>query len=713
MEISEKKSLQDDINSFPLIKAILFYIPGIIIGYYTRISWLYGLIGALLFLAAGIYSYRKKKSAKDHLMEALFGMAFAGMWICMGISITDYQTPAPASMEAIQNDSIHYGVISSPIEKKTNKHRTTIKLIDNGEEILADFSNDTLNQLPNYGDLIGFFTKIDTITSYGNPLGFNQSEHWAMHGIYYSTYIKSKQYEIIKPAYRKGIRYYGGLARQKLLDRYRESGIEGEELAVLEALTLGYKDDLDKETKSAFQASGAMHILAVSGLHTGIIMLISNILLSFMNRGKVWRTAKTIIIISILWAFAAITGFSSSVCRSALMFTIMQITIMRGFKASSYNAVAGSAFILLIFNPLLIFNTGFLLSYLAVMGILSCMPIMEKAQPEIQYWQYSRLKIFMLNQWKTVLGVMMVSVAAQIGTGILSMRTFGVFPVYFILTNFIVLPLSYLIMISAVALLALGFWDTGIEYVTEILRTLLEWLTSSVHWIESLPGSCITGIHITRPGAILLYAILALAILAVHYRGHAIRTALLASGCVFLAISCISDYQNNVDSQLIVYNQYRSALYSYVSANGNISIYHSDTDSAVTDYQNPATVTADILGIDHRKTLHLDSIADLRDMYMSVNGKSFYILRSHHQLRIMKNNYLKADYLIISNNTAIKADEIRKYFGAERVILDASNGRKTIAKITDDCKKAGIEIHNVQQDGAFVYGDGKNVFDWY
>ncbi len=647
-------------------------------------------------------------------MEAMFGLAFAGVWIFTGILVTDYKTPAMPDLESVNSDSIQYGVISSHPDEKPKTYKTTIKLIDNGEaEILAYLSKDSLKQIPQYGDLIALKAKPEPITNDGNPLGFNNSEYMEMQGIYYRAYIKSNQYEILKTAYRKGIMYYGGKARQKLLERYRESGISGQELAVLEALTLGYKNDLDDETKFAFQASGAMHILAVSGLHTGIIMLISNILLSFMNRDKKWRIAKTIIIITILWTFAAITGFSSSVCRSALMFTIMQITIMRGFRASSYNAVAGSAFILLILNPLLVFNVGFLLSYLAVMGILSCMPILEKAQPEIQYWKHSWLKILMLNQWKTILGVMMVSVAAQIGTGILSMRTFGLFPVYFILTNFIVLPLSYLIMISAVALLAIGFWDDGCEFVTEILRTLLEWLTSSVHWIESLPGSCITGIYITRPGAILLYAILVLAVLAIHYRGHAIRTAMLASICAFLAICCISDFQNNVANQLIVYNQNRSALYSFVSANGNISIYHSYSDSSAADYRNPATKTADLLDIDHREYKNLDSIADLRDMYLTVNGKSFYILRSHHQLRIMKNNYLKADYLIISNNTAIEAEEIRKYFGAERVILDASNGRRTIAKITDDCKEAGIEIHNVQQDGAFVYGDGKNVFGWY
>lgn len=711
MESTENKSLIDDLNSFPLIKATLFYIPGILIGYYAPIGVLWSLVCLAICTAVSTIAYLKKKTAKDHILEGLYKLSFAGMWISAGMFATCYRSVDRPDIETINSQGIKYGVISSVPEEKTKTYKTTIKLIDNGEpEILTYISKDSLKTPPAYGDLIGFYSGTEYLTGNGNPLEFNYADYMAMQGIYCRTFIKSNEYEILMPAYRKGIKYYGAIGRESLLQRYTQSGISGQELAVLEALTLGYKDDLDDETKYSFQASGAMHILAVSGLHTGIIMLITNILLSFMNRIPVLRILKTVIIISVLWGFAAITGFSSSVCRSALMFTIMQITITRGFSSSAYNSVAGSAFILLIINPLLIFNTGFLLSYLAVMGILSCMPVMEGAYPQIQYWRYSKIKIFMLEKWKMVLGVIMVSAAAQIGTGVLSMKTFGVFPVYFILTNFIVLPLSYLIMISAVALLTLGFWDFGAQGITWILKHLLEWLTHSVSWIESLPGSCISGIMITKSGALLLQAIIVFAILLIHYRSHVFRLAMLATACAFALQCCIVDYQGIIDSQLIIYNHRRSPMYSYVSADSGMTLYQTPDTAR---YNNPALKTAGLLGVDSIRELNLDSISDLREMYLKAGGKTFCIIRNKSQLKAMKDYQLKANYLIISGNTYIKAEDVKDCFGAEGVIFDSSISKYRVDKCEDQLKNAGLTTHYVCRDGAFIYGDGQKLFDWY
>lgn len=711
METNTNKSLINDINNFLSIKILICFMAGILLGYFTHANTITGLIGVIVFLIPLLIIYLNKKIAYNHKYNFLNGLSFAGLWISMGILITAYRAVPVSDIYQI-NSGMKYGVVSQATEEKPKSYKATIQLCNQDEDrIIAYFEKDSTAHIPQYGDLIGFYSEVRYISNSGNPLEFDYQKHCAMQGIYAQAYLKTGEYQILEEGYRKDIKYWGAYLRNCLLDIYRGSGIDGQELAVLEALTLGYKTDLDDETISSFQTSGAMHILAVSGLHTGIIMLITNILLSFMDYSRKTRCIKSVIIILILWGFAAITGFSSSVCRSALMFSIMQMAQIMNRNGNTFHSLAVSAFILLIINPLLIFNVGFGLSYLAVLAIISIMPLFERLRKEEKPWLRSRLQNIMHDIWKYLLGIILVSIAAQIGTGVLSIKTFGVFPVYFIITNIIVIPLSYFIMIGAIALLISSLWTPAMELLAPVMKFLLRMLTGTVSGIEELPMSSIRDITMSDFSACMIYAIIAIAVIFIYYRKLSqLKTALIAA-CVLMIGIIVIDCHKNIDGQLIIYNQRKEPLYSLVS-NNSMTLYGTE-ENLTSNAKLPAYTTARIFGMDSVNKCPIDSISDLRNLYFRINDKYFYIIRTAEQLKIMKDLTLKADYLIISGKVNIKPEEATEKFGAECVIFDSSVSQYRVARCEDELRNAGLHTHYVSRDGAFIYGDGKKVFGWY
>ncbi len=712
MENNKPRSLIEDINNFLLIKILIFYIIGIILGETASISATTGIVMTGIFSAMMAYATWSRRMKTDHRINFMNGLSFAGLWISAAILITAYHRTECPDLQQI-NDGIKYGVIASPPEEKPKSYKATVELMNqHSDRIIAYFEKDSSNNIPKYGDLIGFVSEIRYITNSGNPLEFDYAKHCGMQGIYCQAYIKNSDFRLLKQGYRNGIRQIGYRIRERLIDIYRKSGISGRELAVLEALTLGYKNDLDDETVASFQTSGAMHILAVSGLHTGIIMLITSALLSFLNNGLKSRIFKGAIIIATLWLFAAITGLSSSVCRSALMFSLLSFSQMLRRPSSTYNTVAASALILLLINPMLIFNVGFLLSYLAVISIITCMPLMERLKPEDKPTPGNLIHKG-ANWLKTgVLGIVMVSLAAQLGTGVLSIRTFRIWPVYFLITNIAVIPLSYIIMILAIILLISSVISTSLcEWVTELLGFFLKTLTSTVSGIENLPISSIRDIYITNIAAIVLYASIVLMLLWLHYRKTAYLKAALAAVIAFISSNVLTTYVRNINSQLIIYNKNKTALYTIYSGS-NLSIY-TNADSLDRNSRNLTSGISALYGAGNISNIRTDSMQSLKDRYFEINGKSFMILNNNNQINAMYNGKYQVDYLIISNNTYITPYEAENVFGAQEVIFDSSNTAWFVEKREKELSSNNIATHYVARDGAFAYGDGLQAMRWY
>lgn len=281
----------------------------------------------------------------------------------------------------------------------------------------------------------------------------------------------------------------------RLYQRLEKAGLQGDELATTGALTLGYKDDIDPEVRRHFQASGAAHVLAVSGLHTGILYALVLWLLTLGGRFKplyenrAGRWAISGVVIAVMWGYAWLTGMTPSVVRAVTMVTIFEVGRMAYRQAFSLNTIAAAAILILAFRPTDLWSVSFQLSFAATAAIVIMAKECEKYihSRTFDHTWYGRIL-----SWIT--GTVIISIAAQVGTLPLTMYYFGQISCYFLLTNLIVLPLATLLVPSGlVTMVAGGSW---LGMMMGKITYGLAWaMNHSTGWIERLPG-CTIAVHI-------------------------------------------------------------------------------------------------------------------------------------------------------------------------------------------------------------------------
>ena len=290
--------------------------------------------------------------------------------------------------------------------------------------------------------------------------------------------------------------------QQRLYGRLAVAGLEGDELATVGALTLGYKQDLDKDLRRHFQASGAAHVLAVSGLHTGIIYGVLLWLLTLGGRVKpryenrAGRVAIGLVIIAAMWCYAWLTGLTPSVVRAVVMVTIFEVGRMMYRQAFSLNTIAAAAVLILLVRPTDLWSVSFQLSFTATAAIVLMMSSLRHIG--ISIYRKSRILQY-------ILGIIIVSLAAQLGTLPLTMYYFGQISNYFLLTNLIVLPIATFLVPCGLISVALGGSWLGL-IVGKITWSLAWLMNHAVEWIESLPVST-AKVSVSLGMVILYYAL--------------------------------------------------------------------------------------------------------------------------------------------------------------------------------------------------------------
>ena len=277
--------------------------------------------------------------------------------------------------------------------------------------------------------------------------------------------------------------------RSKLLERYADNGIDGDAYAVVAAMSLGDKSALTSDLKDAYSVSGASHVLALSGLHLGIIYM----LLSMFLPRRRWPALSQLMMILLVWAFVFLVGMSVSVVRSAMMLTMYGLLSIGHRDKMSVNALCFTAIAMLMWNPDWLFDVGFQMSFMAVLAILLFVPLFEDV---------FSAQFLMEHRWiKRVWGLVAVSCSAQLGVAPLIAFYFGRFSTYFLLTNFIVVPAAMMILwLSMVALL--------FPPLAYILLYLLQFLNAALYKITTLPGASIDGLHPSVLQVVLVYVLI-------------------------------------------------------------------------------------------------------------------------------------------------------------------------------------------------------------
>jgi competence protein ComEC len=463
--------------------------------------------------------------------------------------------------------------------------------------------------------------------------------------------------------------------------------VHGEdERAIAIALVLGVTDGIDNDLQNAYAASGAMHVLAVSGMHVGIIYAIILFLFKPLAkmRGSKWIVAAVSFIS--LWIFSFVTGNSPSVLRAVTMFSFIAAARPFGVRTNIYNTLAASAFVLLIHNPYLIMSVGFQLSYLAVIGIVYLQ------RPLYQLWEIENT----IGDW--IWKITCVSIAAQTSTFALGLLYFHQFPTYFLVSNLFVIPLSTLVLLGGIFLLAVSFISPLASFVGSVLELLIKALNWIVFKTEGLPFSLINNIHLTIFQCWLLMGILVSLILLFEFR--TIKWLYAAFGLTLIfAFAQWSHFSNEVDQQqMVVYSINKHKAIEFIDRGHS---YFISDSSLLIDSER---IRFHILP---NRLIHGVTKTEFEIAFLSErNGVNFYQWNKHNFAWIdSKDDRLPVDssidYLIVSQNS-LQKNQIAK-LKVKQIIFDASNSRRYVELITDLAKANKIATYSVIKEGAFIY----------
>lgn len=581
--------------------------------------------------------------------------------------------------------------IEEPLVEKTNSFKALASIegaySENGfkslkGEVIVYFKKDSsLNQL-HYGSQIIFKKPLQEIKNAGNPGGFDYKQYSLFQGITHQINLSQNEFEILPTEKQHWFHSFIFNCRKWVVSALQKF-IRGEkEQGLAEALLIGYKDDLDKNLVQSYTNTGVVHIIAISGMHLALIYGLL-LLLTKPLRRKHLQLLRVVLILSGLWLFTLLAGAQASVVRSAVMFTCIAIGEALSKKTSIYNTLALSAFILLAFDPFWLWDVGFQLSYAAVISIVTF-------YRPIYNWFYFPNKILDFI-WKT----MAISIAAQILTTPISLYHFHQFPVLFLLTNIVAVPLSSLILFGEIFLCTISFLPFIAIYVGKIVQLLIYWMNSYIEMIERVSFSLWNGFSISILQAILLsIAAVAICFWLMDKRKWILWTV-LGSLLSFTVLRSLSFNEAYSQKKLIVYNVPKYTAIDLIDGRA----YNFIGDSM-------------LLYDDFIRNFHIQPSRVLYRMnpnqVLPINCRDFEFCKKHIAI-IDSTQYFtpvhpkqKIDVLILSRNPKLYISNLLKTFEINQIVIDGSVPQWKAKLWQHDCDSLNIHCFNVSEKGAFV-----------
>ena len=466
------------IQRHPSIRLLLPLVAGIILGWYIPISHIEW-ICAIALLTWVVLVIERLLSKRQNW---LFGSALNVFLICCGYILTSWQL-AKTEYNFTGKANSYIAVVKEPPQEKPRTYLLPSDVYEQSGEshrFLLYIAKDAALTAINRGDTILVNTVLQA-PSNDNTGDFDYVSYLKRKGVTGTAYVRAGHWQV--RGHSKDTSWTQQLQdfRTIVINKYKSLGFEGDDLAILSALTTGMKEELSDEIREVYSIAGVSHVLALSGLHIGLIYGFMLLLLM-----PIWKHVAHLnpificIIIITLWAFAIFTGLSTSVVRSTIMFSLHAIALMREERPATLHVLTLTAFGMLLYNPLWLFDVGFQLSFIAVAAIIILQPRLSAMLPEPCYGVIKKIK-----------DIMTVSIAAQIGTAPLVILYFHRFSTHFLLSNIVVLPLITAIMYGAVIMLIITPLSGFQQWLADCINSIIRILNELLHILSRLPMASI------------------------------------------------------------------------------------------------------------------------------------------------------------------------------------------------------------------------------
>lgn len=466
----------------PLLRLAVCLMAGIVIGNNVEAGhWLLPVLAGAVVLALLLW--------KKALLQSV---AIAVCFVLLGWLLTARQKES-LRVQWPEEEVKYEAVVLSEPQEKPKTMAVDIMLVKSGQKLKGYFYKDERSRGLRIGDGLSIQSRIRENSNWHRG-AFDYRRYLEIHGFTGSTFVSSWKWQKVRVSLEglsrlERTKLYFLRLRTRLLKRLAVDESSGDQYAVVAAMALGDKSALTKELKEVYAVTGASHVLALSGLHLGIIYT----LLSLLIIGRRWQMVSQMLIVLCIWAFVFLVGMSTSVVRSATMLTVYALLSLGYRDKMTVNTLAFTAIVMLMVHPLSLYDVGFQMSFMAVLAILVFMPLLEGLFPTEYLLTHQSVRWL----WSMVA----VSVSAQIGVAPLIAYYFGRFSTFFLLTNFIVIPAATLILWLSPVVLLFPSLAYLLLYIVKCLNTVLGQMAA---W----PEASIEALHPTVLQTVMIYVVI-------------------------------------------------------------------------------------------------------------------------------------------------------------------------------------------------------------
>lgn len=681
----------------PFFRLALLFIAGILLQFYFNFTWETILISAifLVLLYVGFSFLPESQKFRYPHFQGLIISIFLGITAMFLTWNKDARHHTNWYGNYINDSSFLIVTINEPLVEKARSYKavTSVESVikdDSSEsfsgKLLIYLAKDSLSETLKYGDRILLKNKLQPIKNSGNPAAFNYAQYLAFQQIYYQCYLKQQDWILLKGSHANPVRQILYATRDFVVATLNKYINGNNESALAKALLIGYRVDIDKDLVQAYSNAGVVHLIAISGLHLALIyglLLWIALRIPFLKKKKM---ARLVFILFCLWFFAFLTGAPASVLRAAVMFSFISMGTLFNKIASIYNSLCISAFVLLCFDPFVLWDVGFQLSYLAVLGIV----ILYKY---IYGWFYFRNKI--LNYGWSLAAV---SIAAQVFTLPLCFYYFHQLPLLFLIANLIAIPLSTVALWGCVALVFVSPIPLIALYVGKLVTLFLWLMNHSVLFINELSFALWDDVSITAANTLLLYFIFIAFIYWLIKKNTMAFKIGLVGALLFTSTISYKKWELYQQKRMIVYNISSHQAIDFISKDHYFFVGDKNSlneDQLINFHLKPARVS--FMANNVRNDSPVFKAPGIYQFY----GRRIIVIDSLLSFAPLTNR-INADYVIISKNPKIKIANINQAFDCKMIIFDGSNPLWKIVQWKKECKDLHLRFHSVSEQGAFV-----------
>ncbi|WP_270089601.1 ComEC/Rec2 family competence protein [Sphingobacterium sp. SYP-B4668] len=680
----------------PLIKVVFFLMIGIWLGFVVEdISFPVFYLEAISVIIVIILILSFFLSSK-RLWKRLYVFALYVLLLFLGIyNIVSKNPIHHPNHFAHFDDKLLIGIVDDEPRLKGDLLRCPIRIVggvDGSLEIsrmgmlMMTISGVDSSQILKYGDEIIFRNNIKEVARPSNPREFDYARYLSYSNIWYQSFLETSQIQIRRHNQGNSLQAFAFQVRDNLVEKFRNYILDPQAFHVASAVILGYRVHMDEEIISAFNDTGTIHLLSVSGLHVGLVFGILVWLLSWMDRIKGGAIIRTLIILLCVWAYSIMTGMSAPVIRAAIMISFYIVVTLIRRRSNIYNTIAASAFFMLIVDSKQLADIGFQLSYMAVLGIVAVVPVLNTIyRPKYRYIQ-------------SILTYCYVSLGAQLFTLPLIIYYFGQFPNYFLVANLLIAIPSSLIMYLGMGLAILPFESMG-TVLGYLLNELIVVMLSGLKFLGALPGAVTRGVVFNGLQVSLFFVVICSLFVSYYTRSKTGLWALVGSILVLNITLINHDISHQNYQGVKFYNVKGDVAVAYIDR-GRVTLF-SNLDSLY----HPVLafrVLPDILGYTSKERIVFQRIL------ASKQKSNLFIATPYVRLMLLEGPYIPdtlstTDILFLRRNSTVDLPDLIPKASPKLVLLDGSSSDKRIMKYIRQLDSLAIPYYTMKNNFAYVW----------